>query len=65
MSGRWLNLKISIRIILDAELDEVVLWSMQAFSGKDPKAYKEKLIDKIDHNKDGKLELNEFMQLFG
>lgn len=48
----------------NAELDEVVIWSMQAFSGEDPLTYKEKLISRIDANQDGKLERSEFIKLF-
>jgi len=48
----------------NAELDEVVRWSMQAFSAEDPKLYKEKLIARIDSNADGKIERTEFIRLF-
>jgi len=48
----------------NAELDEVVVWSMQAFSGEDPTLYKDQLIARIDSNKDGKLERTEFIKLF-
>lgn len=47
-----------------AELDQVVEWTMSAFSDSDPKSYKAKLIERIDTNKDGKLDRNEFMKLF-
>jgi len=48
----------------NTELDNVIEWTMQAFTGNDPSNYKEKLIERVDRNKDGKLDRGEFLKLF-
>ena len=47
-----------------SELDKVVSWSLEAFTGDNPDAYKAKLMGKIDANNDGKLDIYEFMTLY-
>lgn len=47
-----------------AEIDSVVNWALEAFTGDDPTAYKKKLMAKIDANGDGKLDKDEFLVLF-
>jgi len=47
-----------------AELDKVVAWSLEAFTGDNPDVYKAKLMVKIDANNDGKLDMAEFIVLF-
>lgn len=47
------------------EIDAVIEWSLQAFpDGEDYSAYKAKLLQEIDKNGDGKLDLAEFIVLF-
>lgn len=47
-----------------AEIEQVVAWAMEAFTGDDPTSYKRKLMNKIDANNDGKLDMDEFLILF-
>lgn len=40
-----------------AELDICVQWALQAYKTSDPSTYKEKMMSKVDWNKDGKLDV--------
>lgn len=46
------------------EIDKVVAWALEAYSGSDPAAYKASMMAKIDSNLDGKIDIEEFMVLF-
>ena len=47
------------------EIDEVIGWTLHAFpEGEDDSSYKDKLIKEVDLNGDGKLDFNEFLNLF-
>jgi len=46
------------------EIDKVVAWALEAYSGSDPAAYKASMMAKIDSNLDGKIDIEEFMTLF-
>lgn len=51
----------------NAELEKVVIWVLDAFGeklGTDPKAVREKMMLRLDANKDGKLDPTEFEGLF-
>jgi len=47
-----------------AELDKCVEWALQAYQAPDVTTYKAKMLSKVDWNKDGKLDLLEFTDIF-
>jgi len=48
----------------NAEIDKCVVWALEAYVGEDPAVYKTSLMQKVDENKDGKIDLMEFTILF-
>jgi len=63
--GKFIELDADSSGFLEGpEIDKCVSWALEAYQGEDPATYKTALMNKVDANKDGKIDLMEFTMLF-